>query len=165
MIAEPTTALSAQDVASRVLRLIENVHDAGDLAPANVEKLTGLKIDIHSADGNDYGTAGRLTDTWYYGLRSMTPSPGARPNRLLFQFDDQTHADADMTPVCVPLEDYAQALTAAGFESKKLRNRLGTQDYWEFSRGDIGVTVHVRGQRDPKDPQVCLSMLIINAYR
>ncbi|MGN6152974.1 MAG: hypothetical protein ACTHOH_13355 [Lysobacteraceae bacterium] len=165
MTAEPAIAMSAQDVADRVLRLIENVHNAADLAPQNVEQLTGLKIDVNSADGNDFGTAGRLTDTWYYGLRSMTPQPGEKPNRLLFQFNDQTHADADMTPVCVPITRYASALTAAGFESKQLRNRLDTQDYWEFSRGDIGVTVHVRGQRDPKDPQVCVSMLIINAFR
>lgn len=164
MTAETAPATNAQDLADRVLRLIENIHGAEDLAPQNVERLTGLKIDVHSADGNDYGTAGRLTDTWYYGLRSMTPQPGARPNRLLFQFNDQTHADADMTPVCVPIDDYARALATAGFESKKLRNRLDTQDYWEFSRGDIGVTVHVRGQRDPKDPQTCISMLIINAY-
>lgn len=159
-----STALSAQDVGKRVLALIEHVRNRQDISPETIERHTGLKVSVNPDDRNDYGVTGKLTDQWYYGLRSMSAEPGETPNRLMFQFNDQTHADADMSPVCVPFEDYNQALTSAGFTAKRQRNRLNTEDYWDFSRGDIGVSVYVRGKSDPKDAQTCVSMLIINAY-
>jgi hypothetical protein len=168
MTAEATisenAALSAQEVGKRVLALIENVRSKQDISPEVIEKHTGLPIQVNPEDGNDYGVSGKLTEQWYYGLRSMSGTPGEKPNRLLFQFNDQTHSDADMSPVCIAFEDYSQALTAAGFTPKRLRNRLDTEDYWDFSRGDIGVTVYLRGKANPKDTQACVSMLIINAY-
>jgi hypothetical protein len=159
-----SAALSAQDISKRVLAMIESIRNVGDLSPEAIEKHTGLKVSINPDDRNDYGVTGKLTDEWYYGLRSMSAEPGKTPNRLIFQFNDQTHADADMSPVCVPFEDYDQALTAAGFTAKRQRNRLNTEDYWDFSRGDIGVSVYLRGKSGPKDTQTCVSMLIINAY-
>lgn len=162
--AAETAPLNAQEVGKRVLTLIENVRSTRDISPEIIEKHIGTKVHVNPDDDNDYGVSGKLTEQWYYGLRSMSAEPGQKPNRLLFQFNDQTHADADMTPVCIAFEDYNQALTAAGFTAKRLRNRLDTQDYWDFSRGDIGVTVYLRGKTDPKDTQACVSMLIINAY-
>lgn len=161
---EPASAaLNAQEIGKRVLALIENIRNRQDISPELIEKHTGLPVRINPDDRNDYGVSGKLTDEWYYGLRSMSAEPGQAPNRLLFQFNDQTHADADMSPVCVAFEDYDRALTSAGFTGRRLRNRLDTQDYWDFSRGDIGVTVYVRGKHDPKDAQTCVSMVIINA--
>ena len=159
-----TPALSAQDIGKRVLALIEHIRNSQDISPDIIEQHTGLQVRVNPADHDDYGVSGKLTDTWYYGLRSMSAEPGHKPNRLLFQFNDQTHADADMSPICVAFEVYNQALTAAGFTGKRMRNRLGTEDYWDFSRGDVGVTVYVRGTQDPKDAQACVSMVIINAY-
>jgi hypothetical protein len=162
-VAEPV-AFGAKDLSKRVLALIEGIRDIRDISPESIEKLTGLKIEVNPKDSNDYGTTGKLTDTWYYGLRSMSPDASDKPNRLLFELNDQTDTDADMSPVCVPIEDYSQALTAAGFASRKMRNRLDTQDYWEFTRGDVGATVYVRGKSDPHDAQTCVSMVIIETY-
>ena len=163
-IANGNATLSAQEIAKRVLALIENVRSAQDISPEIIEKHIGIKVHVNPDDSNDYGVSGKLTEQWYYGVRSMSVEPGQKPNRLLFQFNDQTHADADMSPVCIAFEDYNQALIAAGFTSKRLRNRLDTRDYWDFSRGDISVTIYLRGKTDPKDAQACVSMLIINAY-
>ena len=157
-------ALSAQEISKRVLALIEGIRNIGDISPANIEKLTGLKVTVNPADRKDYGVAGSLTQTWYYGLHSMSPDASDQPNRLLFQFNDQTNSDADMSPICVPIEYFSESLTATGFVSRKMRNRLDTQDFWEFTRGDVGVTVHVRGKRDPQDAQTCVSMAIIETY-
>ena len=159
-----SAAPSAQDLSKRVLAMIESIRNAGDLSPEAIERHTGLKVSINPDDSNDYGVTGKLTDEWYYALRSMSAEPGKAPNRLMFQFNDQTHAGADMSPVCVPFEDYHQALTAAGFTARRQRNRLNTEDYWDFSRGDVGVSVYLRGKSSPKDTQACVSMLIVNAY-
>lgn len=160
-IAAEPVALGAKDLSKRVIALIEGIRSVRDISPESIEKITGLKVEINPLDSNDYGTTGKLTDTWYYGLRSMSPDASDKPNRLLFQLNDQTDADADMSPVCVPIEDYSQALTAAGFASRKMRNRLNTQDYWEFTRGNVGATVYVRGKSDSHDAQTCVSMVII----
>ncbi len=157
-VAEPA-GLTAQDLSERVLALIQNVRGIGDLAPDKLREATGLPIVVHSA--NDYGANGPVAGVWYYGLRSMSPQASDKPNRVLFQLSDQSDSDADMSPVCVPIETYEKALTSAGFSSKKLRNRHDTQDYWEFSRGNVGATVYVRGKRDPSDAQTCVSMVII----
>ncbi len=161
--AEPT-ALDAKELSKRVLALIVGIRDIRDITPESIAKMTGLKIETNPQDSNDYGISGKLTDTWYYGLRSMSPDASDKPNRVLFQLNDQTDTDADMSPVCVPIEDYSQALTAAGFVSRKMRNRLDTQDYWEFTRGNVGATVYVRGKSDPRDAQTCVSMVIIETY-
>lgn len=158
--AEPT-ALDAKELSKRVLALIAGIRDIRDITPESIAKMTGLKIETNPQDSNDYGISGKLTDTWYYGLRSMSPDASDKPNRVLFQLNDQTDTDADMSPVCVPIEDYSRTLTAAGFASRKMRNRLNTQDYWEFTRGNVGATVYVRGKSDPQDAQTCVSMVII----
>ncbi|WP_147455539.1 hypothetical protein [Solilutibacter pythonis] len=154
----------AKALGKRVLALIESARGIDDLAPENVEKRTGLRMRLSPGNANEYGVTGKLSDVWYYGLRSMSSVPGQKPNRLLFEFNDQTHAGADMTPVCVSFDEYHQALVAAGFSATRLRNRVDTRDYWEFTRGDVGVTVYPRGKRAPGDAQTCVSMLIINAY-
>ncbi|WP_242112168.1 hypothetical protein [Luteimonas aquatica] len=162
--AEPAAALGAQDIGKRVLALIQSIHGIGDLTPANIEKQTGMRVEVNPDDPNDYGVSGKLAGDWYYGLRTMSGDPGQKPNRLLFQFNDQSNANADMTPVCVSFDEYNRTLTEAGFSATRLRNRMNTQDYWEFTRDDVGVTVYVRGKRAPDDAQTCVSMLIINAY-
>jgi len=159
-----SAAIGAQELSRRVLALIESIRDIRDISPEKIQNITGLKVEVNPQDGNDYGATGKLTDTWYYGLRSMSPDASDKPNRLLFQLNDQTQTDADMSPVCVPIEDYSRTLTAAGFASRKMRNRLDTQDYWEFTRGDVGATVYVRGKSDPQDAQTCVSMVIIETY-
>lgn len=164
MTASPTTlaepaGLTAQSLSDRVLALIQNVRGIDDLAPDRLREITGLPIEVHSA--NEYGANGPVSGVWYYGLRAMSPDASDRPNRVLFQFSDQSDSDADMSPVCVPIETYERALAAAGFSSKKLRNRHNTQDYWEFARDKVGATVYVRGKLDSADTQACVSMVII----
>lgn len=164
MPASPTTLaepleLTAQSLSDRVLALIQTVRGIDDLSPDRLREITGLPIAVHSA--NEYGANGPVSGVWYYGLRAMSPDASDKPNRVLFQFSDQSDSDADMSPVCVPFETFAQALTSAGFSSKTLRNRRNTQDYWEFARDNVGATVYVRGKLDPADTQACVSMVII----
>lgn len=157
-LAEPS-GFTAQDLCERVLALIQNVRGIGDLAPEKLREATGLPIVVHSA--NDYGANGPVAGVWYYGLRSMSPDAAGTPNRVLFQLNDQSDSNADMSPVCVPFEIYEKTLVSAGFASKKLRNRHNTQDYWQFTRDNVGATVYVRGKSDPSDAQACVSMVIV----
>lgn len=157
----PPSDLTAESLTDRLIALITAAQGIEDLSADGLRRATGLPIQVDPGNPNDYGLHGRLTDVWYYALRAMSPDAADRPNRILFQLNDQSDSGADMSPVCVPIERYQQALTAAGFSARKLRNRLDTQDYWEFTRDRVGVTVYLRGMRDPSDAQTCVSMVIV----
>lgn len=157
----PPSELTAQSLTERLIAFITALRGIEDLGAESLRRTTGLPIQSDPGRPNDYGIHGRLTDVWYYALRAMSPDAADRPNRVLFELNDQSDSGADMSPVCVPIERYRQALTAAGFGARKLRNRLDTQDYWEFSRDRVGVTVYLRGRRDPSDAQTCVSMAIV----
>lgn len=157
----PPSELSAESLTERLIALAIALRGLDDLDADGLRRSTGLQIQVNPDDPDDYGVHGRLTDVWYYGLRAMSPDAADRPNRVLFELNDQSDSGADMSPVCVPVERYRQALTAAGFAARQLRNRLDTQDYWEFTRDRVGVTVYLRGRRDPSDAQTCVSMVIV----
>jgi hypothetical protein len=160
--APPRSApLTAQDITPRLLALIADIHSTQDISPELIQKHFG-QLGWNNPDY--YGVNGKLTETWYYGLSYKAGPPDEKSRSLLFEFGDQTHANADMSSVCVPLEDYKQPLIAAGFTAGRLRNRWNTQDYWTFSRDNLGVTVYLRGKHDPLDEtQTCVSRVIIRA--
>lgn len=157
----PDHAPTAESLTERLIALITGLRGIEDLSAEGLRRSTGLPIQVNPDDPNDYGAHGRLTDVWYYALRAMSPDAADRPNRVLFELNDQSDSGADMGPVCVPVARYQHALAAAGFSARKLRNRLDTQDYWEFTRDRVGVTVYLRGRRAPSDAQTCVSMAIV----
>jgi hypothetical protein len=154
---------SAEDIGRRVLRLVENVRSPDDLAPARIEQLTGLKIEFNPEDAREYGTGGQLTDAWAYNLVSLPQIGEARPSRLMFSFDDESRANADMAPVAIDFDDYAAALTAAGYRPTPAHGKLGNILHWDFARDDVTVEVYVRGENDDRADRACVSRLIINA--
>jgi hypothetical protein len=155
---------TAEEIGQRVLKLVENIHGPGDIAPARIEQLTGIPVEFNPDDANEYGFGGQLTDAWAYNLVSLTEATGATPTRLMFSFDDRTRSNADMAPISdLDFDDYAKALTAAGFRSNVIRGEHERVSYWDFSRDAVSVQVFVRGENDAKADHSCVSKLIINA--
>jgi hypothetical protein len=160
---QTNTAQHAEDIGRRVLRLAENVRGPDDIAPARIEQLTGIPVEFNPDDANEYGFGGQLTDAWAYNLVSL-PEGDRKPSRIMFSFDDESRANADMTPICaLDFDDYAAALEAAGFRSKANRGPHDRVLYWDFSREDVSVQIYVRGESDAKADHACVSKLIINA--
>ncbi len=155
---------TAEDIGRRVMTLVENVRGPDDIAPSRIEALTGINVEFNPDDVNEYGFSGQLTEAWVYNLVSLPEGAGKPPSRIMFSFDDETRANADMAPVCaLDFDDYAAVLTAAGFVSNPVRGHQGRLLYWDFSRGDVSVQIHVRGENDAKAGHACVSRLIINA--
>lgn len=153
----------AEDIGRRVLRLVENVRGRADLVPQRVEQLTGIKVEYNPDDRNEYGFSGQLTDAWAYNLVSLPESDGSAPSRLMFSFDDESRADADMGPICgMDFDDYAAALAAAGFRVAPARGKHDRVLYWDFSRDEVSVQIYVRGENDDRAEHACVSRLIIN---
>ena len=158
------TPINAEDIGKRVLRLIESIRNREDIAPANIEQITGMKVEFNPDNRNEYGFGGNLTAAWAYNLVSLTEATGASPSRLMFSFDDQTRSHADMAPICdLDFDDYAKALTAAGYRSNVVRGEHERVSHWDFSRDAVSVQVFVRGENDAKADHACVSKLIINA--
>ena len=155
--------ITAEDIGRRVLKLIDSLRSAEDLAPERIEQATGIKVEFNDEDRNIYGFGGRLTDAWSYSLVSTPDKLGEKPSSLRFSFDDSTRDQADPTPICtLRFEDYSQAMTAAGFAASPMRTYPGS-DAWYFRRGDIGVMAYTQGKTEPQVGPVCLSKLIISA--
>ncbi|TXH66431.1 MAG: hypothetical protein E6Q88_12075 [Lysobacteraceae bacterium] len=158
------TPMTAEDIGRRVIKLIDSLHSAKDLAPDHIERQTGIKVEFNESDRTKYGFGGPVTDEWFYNLVSLPEKPGQTPTSLLFSFDDQTHNNADTAPICsFDFADYSSALKAAGFDFKPMHGSRGV-DAWYFSRGDIGVLAYTHGNQDPEEGQACVSKLIISAY-
>ncbi len=157
-----TLPISAEDVSRRMLRLFTSVRGPDDIAPARIRELTGIEVRYGNDDPKQYGFGEAVDDNWIYNLVSLPGSDG-KPNRLMFSFDDQSHGHADMGPVCaLGFDDYAKALTDAGFASRPSLGRLGQVEYWEFSRGDVSVQLYVRGESEARADRLCVSMMIAN---
>lgn len=157
-----TLSTSAEDVSRRILRLFTNVRGPDDITPARIRALTGIEVLYGNDDPKQYGYGEAVDDTWIYNLVSLPGSDG-QPNRLMFSFDDQTHGGADMAPVCaLGFDDYAKALTEAGFAARPSLGRLDQVEYWEYTRGEVSVQVHVRGQSEAKADRLCVPMMIVN---
>jgi hypothetical protein len=158
------TPINAEEIGRRVLKLIDSIRSAQDLAPEHIERQTGMSVERNASDPNIYGFGGNLTDAWAYNLVSTPQKQGQKPTSLRFSFDDQTSGKADPADICgLDFQDYSQALKSAGFDSKPMHSRSGL-DGWYFSRGDVGVMAYTHGRANPEKGKACISQLVINTY-
>jgi hypothetical protein len=158
-----TAPMTAEDVGKRVLDLINTIKTTNDISRENIERATGLKLNVNPDNPNEYGTGGKITDTWFYNIGGRLDSKSGKSNRLTFSFDDQTNNHADMTPVCgLDFNAYSKRLNEIGFQSSPVRGEHNRLSYWNFSRGDISVQVYIRGESNEKVNHDCVSMMIIN---
>lgn len=158
--------ITAEDIGHRVLKLIDSLRNAQDLAPEHIERITGIPVEINEDDPGIYGFAGKLATGRSYSLVSSPDRVGEKPASLRFAFDDTSRErdPAGPAPVCeIHFDDYKQALVSAGFTAKAMPTFPGS-DSWYFSRGDIGVTAYALGNTGAGTAPACLSKLIISAY-
>jgi hypothetical protein len=157
----PAAALSAQDLTQRLLALIGDIHGKQDISRQLIQKHLGQQGWVDPDDSEHYGIVDKITETWYYSLSYKRGLPGDKSKTLLFEFVDNTHSNADMSPVCVALADYKQPLIAAGFIAGERRTRFD-EEYWEFTRNNLGVTIDLRGKRNRDDAQTCVEAVTIS---
>lgn len=157
-----TPKLTAEEVGLRMLKLIDGIRSADDIAPENVEKMMGMKVEFNDQDRNEYGFGEMLTDAWAYNVMSLPETDGSKPKRLMLSFNDQTSADADMAPVCgLDFDAYSRALLAAGFKSEPQRGEHGLTISVQFTRGSVSVDLSTSSESEANPDHACVSLLII----
>lgn len=148
---QPASALSAEDIGRRIIRLVLSLHTLEDIRPANIERLTGIKVDIDESDPDNYGFGSMFADHWAYNLVSVSDRLGEKPRRLDFFIDDRSpNGDADMSPLHgLSFQDYRDALVAGGYSVQRLYGGR-KNDPWEFTRGNVVVSITMQRFADPE---------------
>ncbi|MFK3651353.1 hypothetical protein ACI2IY_23400 [Lysobacter enzymogenes] len=167
-LADASAPIESAQLISRVLKLIDSVHGAADLAPDNIERQTGLPVRIHSADRTEYGAAGRVSADWAYSLASVSYRQGQPPSRLDFDFIDartDRSQPADPAAICaLDVDGYRRALSSQGFEQTALAEHAPDPGFGfrgieplSFVRGKVEVSLRTYDDRDPADGRACVS--------
>lgn len=157
-----TGDLTAQQLNERILAWILSVRDAEDLSARSIEKGTGLEIKADPKNPAGFYAVGDLAKPWRYALLSITPSPGRKSREIMFYMYVPFDKDADMTPACVGLELYQEALIAAGFTPSSQPPRLGVERRY-FRSEKARVLIHLRGKVKRYDEQLCVFKVYVNA--
>lgn len=161
---DPQLPTSADDIAARVLDLITHAHGADDLAPAAIERATGIRIAYDREDPRIYGFGAHMDDaTWCYNLISLPERwEGDVSKRMVFSFDDQSGQSQPPPVGQLDYDAYARILSDSGYVGAL---RLGARNAFHgvtFTRGDVSVEIDVRGS--DADPQhLRVSSLVIDA--
>lgn len=153
---------TAQELNERILAWILSVRDAEDLSARSIEKGAGLEIKAYPNDPAGFYAAGKLADPWRYSLSSITPSPGRKSREIMFNMYVPFDKEADMTPVCIGLDFYKEALIAAGFTPSSQPPRLGVERR-HFRSEKARVLIHLRGKAKRYDEQLCVFKVYVNA--
>lgn len=154
------SSLTAEEIGHRVLTLINTIHTVDDISPAHIEKVVGVKVEFNATDPNEYGFGGKLTKEWSYGFGSLTDPGGAKPTQLELSFDDQTHDNADIAPICgLDMDGYKKILMRAGFTASPYYGEHGRHLGWNLSRDAVSVTLYSQGESNSKVAHDCVLML------
>ena len=154
--------LDAQQLNERVLAWILSVRDARDLSAQNIEKHTGIKFKVYPEDPNGFYAVGALAGAWHYSLMSIKILPDPHPGGVKFEMGVSGDKDADMTPVCVSLDSYQHALTAAGFKLSQFPPHIGVE-YRRFRSDKASVLIYLRGKTKRYDEKLCVFRIVVNA--
>ena len=146
----PHTASSptSSEIGARVLALLTGLHDPEDLAPAAIERVTGVAVKRDSDNAERYGFGLPLEPGWMCHLSAVPNRLKATPKQLVISYDPDG-ADDSKFPAAAPVfDEFAETLVQAGYRRAPLygpRNALWGQ---VFSRGDVEVRVNIE-REDP----------------
>lgn len=162
------TPASAEEIGRRVLKLIESIRSAQDLAPERIEQIVGIQVERNDEDPNIYGFGGASSDQWAYSLVSTPEKLGEKPTSIRFALSPAASASDQPKPLCkMSFDDYVQALVAAGFSSRPMGTFPGSDAIY-LKRGEVGVIAYsdknAGAAAAADDSAACLSKLIISAY-
>ncbi|MGO1072337.1 hypothetical protein [Lysobacter sp. CA199] len=154
--------LDVHQLNERVLAWVLSVRSDQDLTAQNIAKHTGLKFWFNPGNPNDFSASGKLVGPWVYALGSLETLPRSPPYPVSFEMWVPGNKDADRTEVCVGLDQYRQALTAAGYSASQHPPRAGVE-YWYFKKDKARVGIYLRGKTKRYDEQLCVFKVIVGA--
>ena len=136
--------LQPDELGARMLKLIGSIRGLADLSPENIERQTGLTVEIRSQDRTDYGLVGQLQDRGDYSLSAVSYRPGQKPARPDLRLSPQTGAGC-----ALEFGATRDALLAAGFAADGPQQPAGlddpgyrTTEPWSYMRDKVEVELY-----------------------
>ncbi|TAA25644.1 hypothetical protein EA660_09355 [Pseudoxanthomonas winnipegensis] len=160
MTATAAPSLSLDDLNQRVLRLIDGIRTREDLAPAQLQRLTGVDVEVNAEDPTIYGIAGPVEGQGRYSLVSSHKNAAGQVDSLLLSFEP-----GDAAAPCASVEGYRNALAAAGFSGQHLPAGHRGNESWYFTRQGVSVNLHVRPGRGASPAPDCVASMVIGIYQ
>lgn len=155
-----TASLSLDDLNQRVLQLIDSIRSRDDLAPAHLQRFTGVDVEVNAEDPTIYGIAGPVEGHGRYSLVSSHKNAAGQVDSLLFSFEPN-----DAAAPCASVDGYRDALSAAGFSGQHLPAGHRGNESWYFTRQGVSVNLHVRDGRGAAASPACVASLVIGVYQ
>lgn len=150
---------------TRILHLLEGLHTADDIGPAQVGLAFGREVEFDPEDARVFGFGERIDARWIGNVVALRdPERGGAPNRLLIAFDDQQGAHDDWSAVCgMELGEFADTLTAAGYRSAPILGPRDAFSGFRFRRGPFAVDLDVRAESAAHPERMCVARVLIDS--
>jgi len=141
---QPTSAPpTSADIGARVLALLTDLHGPDDLAPAAIERATGIAVTHDPDEAERYGFGLPLEPGWMCHLSTIPNRLGTKPKQLMISYDAEGESEAPLPPSVPVLEDFAQALVQAGYRRERLIGARNVLRGEVFDREDVEIRVNV----------------------
>lgn len=153
--ATDSSALSAEEIGRRFLRLIEGLNSRDDLNLELVRTTLGLSLSRTPWGEHQFISEGPLGSDWSYvvGFLEETPS---NLKSVYLDFRNSKARFADMTPICnLDFEFYHSALVATGFRAVEIRGEIGQLESWRYYKNDFAMQNAIPG----KAGRTCVSSI------
>ena len=151
------------ELGPRLLAWLAGLHGPDDLAPAAIERATGVAVHPDPADAGRHGFGLPLEAGWTCHLGILPNPAGTPPKRLVISYDPSGEGDA-LPPSVPALDEVARVLVDAGYHREPApgpRNVLWGE---VFTRDDVEVRVNAEAA-DPSADVVrpCVTRIAVDA--
>jgi hypothetical protein len=154
---------NAEQLAMRLLTLLEQARTPDDLSPPAVERRMSLRMRPTASDASRYEATGRLGGDWTYSLATVRSSYRAAPHALRLRFDDGRDGASDMSAVCrFDYGQYRSSLERIGFEPRVILRSQRQINFNHRSGSGLHAIVYVRGENARNPERKCVDMVLID---
>jgi hypothetical protein len=157
-ISAPT---NAEQLAERLLNLLERLRTPQDLSPTNIQRYMGASVQPSSNGPSRFEAGGRISVGWTYSLETVPSSYGVAPHALRLRFDDGRDNGSDMSSICrFDYEQYKTSLENIGFESRVIMGSMRQINFNHESGSGLQVIVYVRRESTANPQKKCVDIVL-----
>lgn len=132
--------LTAEEVGTRFLKLIEGLESRSDLSLDRIREVTGIALS-HVEGGERYAHSEALGGGWYYSLWHVPASPSLKQGVAL-DFGKAGESRGDMSEICaLDFDHYHAALKAMGYRDTPIHGEIGQLQSWRYDKNDITISI------------------------
>jgi hypothetical protein len=154
---------NAEQIAERMLKLLEHLRTPEDLSPAQIQRYMGISMQPSPSDPSQFEATGRIGDGWRYSLETVQSSYRVAPYALRLRFDDGRDNGSDMSLICrFDYEQYKSSLERIGFEPRVIMGSARQVNFNHESGSGLQVVVYVRRENAVDHEKRCVDIVLID---